>query len=362
MPVAMQCPCCHHRTLATTHYEGHHIDICRHCGGMWFDHHQLDAVLSAFDNGDDNVRYREHLGKGLGTSQRACPCCQQTMKHYHLLRDFHVEIDICERCDGAWIDHDELEEVKHSPRIRDVIQDLNQGVNWKTWVFQFLSQMPVEYNLKPSRQPLVTWWLIALNALIFVSYAFNPSVGNAVIELFASRPSDLAQGQHLWSPLTAIFLHGGVMHLLGNLYFLYIIGDNLEDVLGHWRYLGLYLLCGLGASLISVAMNWGSDIPSVGASGAIAGLFAMYMVWYRHASLTFMFVVYQKKLAPVWFFGIWLLLNLVGMLLQGEGVDYWAHLGGFAIGLGLAYGLKPQVLAANPLLGILSSAKLRVSR
>ena len=115
-------------------------------------------------------------------------------------------------------------------------------------------------------------------------------------------PADISEGNKAWTLLTCMFLHSSIMHLLDNMYFLYVVGDNLEDVLGHKRFLIWYLVCGLIASLSSYLVSPTSAIPSVGASGAIAGLFGMYLMWFRHASLTFMIIIYQKKLSAAWFF------------------------------------------------------------
>lgn len=356
------CPCCQHQTLVETDFRGHEIDVCRQCGGMWFDHHELNDVLSAYDNGHDDVDFNALLGEPLGQVERACPCCSKPLLGYHLLKEYHVEIDVCHDCEGVWIDQCELKEVKESPRIKDGLDQLNKKVSRGSWIFQFLTMMPVEYNVKPHRTPWVTWSLIALNSVIFFAYFLDFELTLKVIDQFGSRPADFATGTNWWGPLTATFLHGSVMHLLGNMYFLYVVGDNIEDALGHWRFLAVYLLCGLGAGLISVLMNWGSTIPSVGASGAIAGLFALYILWFRHASLTFMVFVWQKKLSPVWYFAIWLALDLLGMIIGGDGVDHWAHIGGFFFGLAVAMMLKDWVFERNPLLTMLSSPAAKLQR
>ncbi|PIQ40388.1 MULTISPECIES: rhomboid family intramembrane serine protease [unclassified Thalassolituus] len=356
------CPRCSNSLLTPMAYEGEELDVCRKCGGMWFEKNELNSLLSAFDNGDDAVQFEEQLGKRLGQTDADCPQCNAKLYNYHLLESFQVEVDICHKCDGTWIDHDELEEVKHSPRLRDVLNNINQKTSWKTWLFQFLSQMPVEYNVKPHRTPVVTWALIIINCLIYFTYATSDEMTNQVFELFASTPSDFAHGEHLWTPLTATFLHGSLMHLLGNMYFLWLTGDNLEDALGRWRFLGLYLICGLGASAFSIGMNWNSTIPSVGASGAIAGLFGMYMIWFRHASLTFMIVVWQKKLSAAWYFLIWLGINLFGMAVGGGGIDYWAHIGGFIIGVVIALLLKNFVMERNPVIAMLAKPHAQLLR
>lgn len=357
-----RCPHCHNEILQAVDYHEQEIDLCQRCGGMWFEKDEMNAVLSAIDNGCDDADFSSQLGKRLGPSQHQCPDCRKQLQHYHLLEHYQLDIDVCHHCDGVWIDHNEIEAVRESPRLQQTLQKLNAKPGWKSWVFQFLSQMPVEYNIRPHRTPWVTWLLIAINVLIYFSYAGSEAATMSILNDYASKPADLARGEHWWTPLTATFLHGSLLHLAGNMYFLWLTGDNLEDTLGHWRYLGIYLLCGLGASLISVGMNWNSDIPSVGASGAIAGLFGMYMLWFRHASLTFMIVVWQLKLAAVWYFLIWLGINLLGMLGGEDGVDYWAHIGGFVVGIAIALLLQNWVTRRNPLLRLLSQPQATIIR
>lgn len=357
------CPHCRYERLQVTHYHDEELDVCRQCAGAWFEHGELNSLISKIDNGEDDADYKRVLGEEGGPTQLDCPSCGIKLHRFKLLSGYDVEVDLCKRCDGVWVDHDELEKVEHSPRIRDALEHLNKKVSVKSWLFQMLLRFPVEYNLKPHKLPVVTWILVLLNCLIFAVYGVQPSLAAGIFENFASRPADLAQGQELWTLLTATFLHGDFMHLLGNMYFLFVIGDNLEDVLGRWRFLLLYLLSGVSASVISALMNWGSPIASVGASGAIAALFGMYIVWFRFASLTFMFVVFQKKLSAVWYFAIWLVLdNIFAMLMGGRGVDYWAHIGGFVVGLGIGIALKTFVYRHNPVVRFLAEESVRIER
>lgn len=156
--------------------------------------------------------------------------------------------------------------------------------------------------------------------------------------------------------LTCTFLHGGWMHVIGNLWFLHIFGDNVEDRFGHGKYLLFYLACGIMASATHLLTNLGSNIPTIGASGAIAGVMGAYFVLYPHAKVLTLIplgVFSQAFLVPApVFLGIWFVIQFVqGTLTAGgteaEGVAWWAHIGGYAFGMALAWVLsKTGVLRA----------------
>ncbi|MCC5812877.1 MAG: rhomboid family intramembrane serine protease [Ectothiorhodospiraceae bacterium] len=362
MPRSKRCPHCTHQTLQVNYYHGEEVDVCRQCGGLWFEKGNLDAIIAAKDARVEQADFTDNLGQVLGPCDRHCPDCARPLQTCHLLPDYHLDVDVCLQCDGAWVERESVSQVSKSSAIKHALESMNGGVSWKTWVFQFLLRLPVEYNVKPRSTPWVTWTLIALNTLIFLLYAFDTRTFNAVITHFALSPAAIQAGDAYWTFLTAVFLHGSLLHLAGNMYFLWVVGANLEDALGKLRFLGLYLFCGVAAGVVSVLANLGSTIPSVGASGAIAGLFGMYALWFPNASLTFMFFVYQKKLAVYWYFAIWLALNLFGMLAGGQGVDYWAHIGGFVVGLALGAALRRRVWAANPLLAHLAGPEVQLRR
>lgn len=156
--------------------------------------------------------------------------------------------------------------------------------------------------------------------------------------------------------LTSIFMHGGLLHLAGNMLYLWIFGDNVEEVLGHGRYLLVYLACGIAASLAQIAINPDSLIPTLGASGAIAGVMGMYLVWFPHNQvhvLVFRFITVMPALLVI---GLWILMQLVlgmGQLNgagEGGGVAYAAHVGGAAAGIvfGLIYRDRARELGAPP--------------
>ncbi len=149
--------------------------------------------------------------------------------------------------------------------------------------------------------------------------------------------------------LTCIFLHGGWMHLLGNIWFLYIFGDNVEDCYGHVGYLVFYLACGVAASGTHLMLNASSSIPTIGASGAIAGVMGAYFLLYPHSRVLAvlpLFVIFYTLVVPApVFLGIWFVLQLVQSVgsinnVEAAGVAFWAHVGGFVAGLAATYGLR----------------------
>lgn len=360
-----QCPLCRTPSLREVPFQEQHVYQCTGCEGFWFEDGELNNAISDFHPEIDEHCHVSHLGDHMGQSGRQCRNCHIPMEHHHLLADYNVEIDRCGRCDGVWVDHDEVEQVLHSPQIISAMQALNQRVSWRSWLFQFLTQMPVEYNVKSHRKPYVTYALIVICTLVYLLGLGSEATENGIMLTFALQSEMVGSLPMFWQLITYQFLHGGLLHLLGNMYCLWIIGDNIEDALGHRAYLALYLVAGgvaAMAELLWQGMTGGGPILLVGASGSIAALFGLYLVWFRFSSLTFMFIVYQKKLAPHGFFLIWSGLNLLGML-QGEaGVAYAAHLGGFAFGLLAGYLLRERVERANPLVRLLNAPVAQLRR
>ena len=195
-----------------------------------------------------------------------------------------------------------------------------------------------DHNPSPST-PSVTWGLIALNILIFASYwalfANERTLGRFFME-WGLVPA-------LSSPetfVTSMFLHGSLMHLAGNMLFLWVFGDNLEDTMGSVGFLIFYLACGVAAGIAQVASDPGSFAPMVGASGAIAGVMGGYLLLFPRARvdiLIILIVIFRVIPVPAWvvlgaWFGIQLVQGSVTPSDQG-GVAYWAHAGGFLAGL-----------------------------
>ena len=189
--------------------------------------------------------------------------------------------------------------------------------------------------------PFVTVAIIIINVLAFLyEFMLDPYELNHFIATYGLIPARF-QGMDI---LTSIFLHGGWMHLIGNMWFLWIYGDNVEDVLGHTQYLIFYLLCGIAASAVHLAFNMDSRVPTIGASGAIAGVMGAYVVKFPHSRITTLvpvFVFLTTMEIPAYFILLyWFVLQFfsgVGSMghshLSQGGVAWFAHVGGFLAGV-----------------------------
>lgn len=187
--------------------------------------------------------------------------------------------------------------------------------------------------------PAVTYFLIAFNFLIFLFESTLSQRGlHDLFRQFALIPDHVALGLAgpagglpgaIFPLFTSMFLHGGWMHVIGNMWVLWIFGDNIEDQLGHFLYLVFYLACGLGAAVLHVLLNWRSPIPTVGASGAIAGVMGAYLLLYPRARV---WVVLGYWIVVQFFSGA---AQSVVYARQGGsgGIAFWAHVGGFAVGM-----------------------------
>ncbi len=202
---------------------------------------------------------------------------------------------------------------------------------------------PIRDHNPSGRRPYVTFALIAANVAIFVGYwVALPSDTQLAYFFFTWGlvPERLMQGQGFATIFTSMFLHGGWMHLLGNMWFLWIFGDNLEDEMGHRSFAGFYLLSGCAAAALQVAISPYSPLPMVGASGAIAGVMGGYLLLFPKArvDVLFIFIIFFRIFPiPAWIvLGVWIGLQLISGAAtptEAGGVAYWAHIGGFAGGL-----------------------------
>lgn len=210
-----------------------------------------------------------------------------------------------------------------------------------------------------------TFWastlaIIVLNVLVFI---FELSLGrhlNAVIFEFGIVPAHytpsavgrMGPGGIIIPVFASMFLHAGWLHLIGNMLFLFVFGRSIEDRFGHLKFLLIYFASGFGAAVAHIALNAGSRVPTIGASGAIAGVLGAYFICFPSARITTLiplFIIFWKvELPAVLLLGYWFLIQFVsgyeGLAIQSAtqgGVAWWAHVGGFLIGMMLAFMLRP---------------------
>lgn len=209
---------------------------------------------------------------------------------------------------------------------------------------------PIGDDNPSERTPVVTWGIIGANVLVFLLTTKHLSLTDRVAYEYGFVPS-----RGVWYTwFTSMFLHANLMHLVGNMWFLWIVGDNIEDKLGHLVYLGFYLLSGVvavGFYLIFTELGAGNT-PLVGASGAIAGVLGCYMLFFPEARIrifywVFFFLIGVVAVRAKWVIGIWIALQLVEWAATSNqmlgGVAYAAHVGGFLVGIGVALLLKEHL-------------------
>ncbi len=205
---------------------------------------------------------------------------------------------------------------------------------------------PIRDHNPSGRTPYVTWTLIAANVAIFLGYWLTMRSDTHLTWFFMQWglvPARIANGEGLMTFVTSMFLHGGWMHLAGNMLFLWIFGDNLEDGMGHRGFLAFYLACGVAAGLLQYAAGPGSTAPMIGASGAIAGVMGGYLLLFPKAKVDVLIIIvifFRVLTIPAWVvLAVWFGLQTFsgfGDQAGADGVAYWAHVGGFISGLVLA--------------------------
>jgi rhomboid family protein len=202
--------------------------------------------------------------------------------------------------------------------------------------------LPLRDHNPSQTRPLITSVLIVVNVVVFLaswSQSGNDYALAGLYQRYAMIPARISSGQGYYTLFTSMFMHAGFFHIGGNMLFLWIFGDNLEDELGHVRFLLFYLAVGIAAGLVQVLASPYSPVPTIGASGAIAGVMGAYVLLYPRArvDVLFIFLIFFKVFSvPAWIMlGLWFAFQLfsgIGSDASSGGVAYWAHAGGFVAG------------------------------
>jgi membrane associated rhomboid family serine protease/Zn-finger nucleic acid-binding protein len=375
----MQCPCCSNR-LRQIKSGSLIIDVCHNCKGIWFDSGEFVDFVKALSE-----RIKEKESEGISqlfkprtvqslkaTEQegyRMCPRCDVVLKKYNYAYDSNVFLDKCTECDGIWTDGGEAQQIakflKDDPKVTaigkdlvaqskslqalDDLAELGETMGTGALAFLYLPHiiLPLSDDTPRERFPVITISLIALCILSFIGQL-----------VFVSEPEKFLQeygfiaGEFLSIGLiSSMFLHGGLFHLAGNMLFLGLFGDNVEDRFTRVGYLFFYLACGISASILHSFFNLDSSIPAIGASGAISGIMGAYIVFYPSARIKLFFIYRILHLPAVMYLGCWFLFQLIFAILStnfgGSNIAWFAHIGGFVFGGIFAYFKKKQLAKPN---------------
>jgi membrane associated rhomboid family serine protease len=198
----------------------------------------------------------------------------------------------------------------------------------------------------PTRtKPFITWIIIIITVLVFI-WQYENNMNEEIIYNYGEIPILILNGEKIYTLITSIFLHGNILHIFGNMLYLFIFGDNVEDKFGHLKFLLLYFIFGIAGSLTHTYIAYISEsmdllIPAIGASGAISGILGAYIVLFPRARIISIvpsyFFIRIARIPAIFFIGFWFILQfLYGILNITSGVAYWAHIGGFISGFIIA--------------------------
>lgn len=347
-------------------------EVCCGCGSLWVDCGQdCKGLVDASQETENKTSHR--LQSALAMK---CPTCRKPLQKARTQGQFkRIVVQYCADCKGMFLEGVDFKllkkqkatastsgtvpaqqaspvkerlEQQHEKLLKgDITSDEyyekfeeDRDMGLKEYLFNFLTGLPIEINVPPQKPPLVNYSLLALNIIVFVF------TGITLTQEVANAWGLIPSNAHLYAFFTSMFMHAGLAHIIGNMYFLYIFGDNVEDRLGSKTYLVFYLVCGLVAALVYLLMQRGSTMPVVGASGAISGVMGAYLLACPKAKIGFLIFFFPVKLSAMGYFLIWVGMQFL-LSLAHTNVAWQAHLGGFVCGLILYPLLKNTVVKWN---------------
>jgi membrane associated rhomboid family serine protease/Zn-finger nucleic acid-binding protein len=325
-----------------------HIDHCYRCGGSFFDFGEAQVAIGW--EADPRAWRPEAMARPPMVGRVQCPAGHGPMWSYLLAWEGkQVEIDTCGHCYGLWLDANEAE-MLHAITAESTAEQQRPGASRGgvatalVYLIQLATFIPVEVYNPVRRKPVLVYSLLATNiALYAIEMVLIASKQiDPFLQSFAAVPDKIVHGQNLWTLFTHAFLHGSIPHLVGNMYYLWIFGDNVEDRLGRGRFTILYLVSTVVACLSHVLGNVGSAEVMVGASGAIAGLMGAYLVLFPRVKVWVVFLFVPFKMRAIWYLLVWIGMQFLIMLDKKSNVAWLAHVGGFICGIVLAFLLKPK--------------------
>jgi membrane associated rhomboid family serine protease len=333
--------------------------VCCGCGGLWVECGQdCRFLVDAAQDAEKKTTHRMRDALAM-----KCPACRKPLQKARTHGEYQrIVVQFCPDCKAMFLEGVDFKllkkrktlaskepegtvgrpvssikenlEKEHQKLLRGEItsdeyyekfaEDRDLGV--KEYLFNFLTGLPIEINVPPQKPPLVTYALLAINVVVFLIIGVN--LTREVASVWGLVPAHA----QLYAFFTSMFMHAGIGHIVGNMYFLYVFGDNVEDRLGSKAYLAFYLICGLVAGLVYIIIQHGSTMPVVGASGAISGILGAYLLACPKAKIGIVFFFYPLKI-PAWgYFLVWVAFQFILSAVETN-VAWQAHLGGFFCGL-----------------------------
>jgi membrane associated rhomboid family serine protease/Zn-finger nucleic acid-binding protein len=363
----MKCPSCLGR-LREVKSKTALVDICLSCRGIWFDSGEfVDFVRNLAESdkiSSEDVRLFEprkvHTLEKVKEDQKICPRCDLEMRRFNYSYDSNVFLDKCPECHGIWTDGGEIQQVarylKDDPRVKVIGQDLaehrknmNELKNWGGFgralgmpVSPFILYMPkiilpLSDDNPRERFPALTTSIITICVVFFIGQTYFIDDLKTFFNVYGSVP------KHFFDIgiITSIFLHTDILHLFGNMFFLWIFGDNVEDRFSRLGFIVFYLSCGLTASLLHAIFHYNSSTPVIGASGAISGVMGAYLIFYPKAEVNILFIYRILHVPAYLYLVMWFIFQLSFALItytsNAAGVAWFAHIGGFVYGGLVAY-------------------------
>lgn len=353
MPTALErsCPRCTY-PLQTREGPGLQIDRCPRCRGFFLDPGETAQLYGL--SAEPASWVHSEVASSRGRSRLSCPAGHGSMEIFRLSHgEVALDVDVCRQCKGLWLDASEdrhLVEIVnafHNDKSAQLQAESNAG-GAKTYIFQLLTGLPREvYN--PVRRRA---WLVYLTLLALVGlFAWEFVAGVPAVLQLALVPARLWRGEQVWGLFTNVLMHANIVHLLGNLYFLWIFGDNIEDRLGRLGFLLVFWAAALTGGLLHAAVNYADMTPCIGASGGVAGLMGAYLLLFPRVKVWVVFIFVRFKLRVIWYLGIWIGYQLVMARLDVPAVAWYAHIGGFGAGLLLALVLGRALRRTPQLVG-----------
>ncbi len=372
---ARSCARCGYPMVGQFH-EGIRVDHCHRCGGSVI---EPGGVASNVGHWAEPSFWKATLGRETQGEVLSCPACPGQMTGFQVPWDGRsVVVDHCGTCGALFLDKGEGEKLvaivqqaesqgafsgardklgKKTKPMRPTYdveaeltdaQDSTDKPPLPVYIFQIFTGMPVEVWNPVRHSAMWTRGLTAvLGILFFCSIGISVGLGSQenierALGYLALIPQNILHAERLWTLATHMFLHGGILHLLGNAYFLNVFGDNVEDRLGSHQFFGIFILSGMLGGVFQVIFQADPNIAVVGASGGIAGLMGAYFVLFPRVKVWMVFFFMQFRVPIAFYFAGWVLVNLLGWYLGGHTIAWWAHLGGFLSGCLLAFFLRDK--------------------